>query len=153
VTGKPDAGIRVTFGDRTYDVGEWVWSGTYDHSSLDRSHDVALLHLTAPVDGIDPMPLSYDVPPSSEWFTIIGFGSVSGDSHSSTRTKHRASAWVSMRSDAWFEARGGSQASTCYGDSGGPAIDSAGRVFGVSSLVNSGCAGIFWYSAPSSKTR
>jgi hypothetical protein len=113
--------------------------------------DIALIILDneAP-PGAVPIPPRLDVSPvDHEPFSTVGYGLTSLNDPSSDGTRQRASgSAVRCRGEECVALSGGSirssewasvDAPICSGDSGGPALDEHGRVFGVASRGDTNC--------------
>ncbi len=82
------------------------------------------------------MRMTGDLPAPATWFTAVGFGNDAFAGQPGT--KRKVAAWVSRTADRYFRAKarsstetGAGPATACSGDSGSPAIDTEGRIFGV----------------------
>jgi hypothetical protein len=108
--------------------------------------DIALLRLAAPIS-VSPLRPRLDLAPvPQEVFTASGYGSVSGAGNGSGTRRMRAGLTVEhvgraivrgvtvLEEREWLANTG-----TCRGDSGGPAIDGFGEVFGVLSRGGPSC--------------
>ena len=145
VTGKDGLEIKARFKGKNYSGDAWMLSATYEpHAPLDRSFDWAIIHLSEPVTDVEWMRMTTDVPEPATWFTAVGFGKDAFDGQSGT--KRKVGAWISRTNDHYVDAKarsstheGAGPATACFGDSGSPAIDSEGRVFGVLSRVPHEC--------------
>jgi hypothetical protein len=114
-------------------------------------YDLALIILEAPLPGYDQLiePRLGQAPLEHETFSTVGFGLTKVGDPASDGTRQRADGSVvrcsgedcvtlsdgAIRSSEWASV----DAPICSGDSGGPALDSAGRVFGVASRGDTGC--------------
>jgi trypsin len=111
--------------------------------------DIALIILESDVP-VAPIAPRIEVAPSDrESFSTVGYGLTSVDDPSSDGTRQRADgSAVRCSGDECVELSGGSiqssewasvDAPICSGDSGGPALDEQGRVFGVASRGDPDC--------------
>jgi hypothetical protein len=102
--------------------------------------DMAVIELSKPMTGICPIiPRVDSAVASSEGYTAVGFG-ITSPSGSAAGTRYKVTG-LSVQcasscgggTSSTMEWIGGSSAAkgTCEGDSGGPALDSAGRVIGT----------------------
>lgn len=112
--------------------------------------DIALVILETPIFDIAPItPRVHDETSLGESFSTIGYGLTDPDDPYSDGTRQRANGSAvrcsgedcvqlsdgAIRSSEWASV----DAPICSGDSGGPAIDARGRVFGVASRGDSDC--------------
>ncbi|MFK4148379.1 S1 family peptidase [Streptomyces sp. NPDC004065] len=103
--------------------------------------DVVLAQLTKPVNGVTPLPVTGSAPAAGEEVQAAGFGR--------TRTEwvpgevHAAAFTVQNTATTSLDIAGKSDgAAVCKGDTGGPVLNTAGAVVGVSSLSwQGGCLG------------
>ncbi|MGZ3420177.1 MAG: S1 family peptidase [Polyangiales bacterium] len=104
--------------------------------------DIALLELDRPISGIEPMRLARDISPQKgERIVAVGFGLT--HSTSGTAGVRRLRMGVPITAVTDHELTVGE--STCFGDSGGPAIDEqTGEILGVLSRGGGGCEGQVW---------
>ncbi|AUX47254.1 peptidase [Sorangium cellulosum] len=111
--------------------------------------DVALVVLSSPVRGSEVTPLAprFDRPPEvSEVYSAVGFGDTEGRARNGGARRRRDGLRVecvgygcgSQERVTGSEWRG--ESGICSGDSGGPALDAAGRIIGVTSRGPSGCS-------------
>ncbi|MFT3771971.1 MAG: trypsin-like serine protease [Minicystis sp.] len=108
--------------------------------------DVSLLRLSAPIEGATPIEPRLDLGPiAGETFTATGYGATKGGTITGIGTRHaRAAVPVTSVGKTitdegivrTVEADWTSGDGPCAGDSGSPAIDAAGRSFGVMSRGN-----------------
>jgi trypsin len=107
--------------------------------------DVALVTLQEPVDGVKPLEPSLEAPcEPAEVYTAIGYGATDGGDDGAGRRRRRDGLEVvcvggdcstsNVTGHEWQGDHG-----ICAGDSGSPAIDGRGRVFGITSRGPSGC--------------
>jgi len=113
--------------------------------------DIALIILERPVpSSVAPIaPRIASAPIDREPFSTIGYGLTSVEDPASDGTRQRADgSAVRCSGDECVSLSGGSikssewasmNAPICSGDSGGPALDEEGRVFGVASRGDPGC--------------
>lgn len=97
-------------------------------------HDWALIELDRDVVGVTPLPLGSLA--NVGVVRGVGFGKL-GDHASAGKKMTRGSVPVLARSTAEFEVG----VLSCNGDSGGPALDSTGRVVGIVSRGGPNCSG------------
>lgn len=111
--------------------------------------DIALVVLRSPVRNSEATPLAprLDQPPElGEVYSAVGFGDTEGGGRDGGRRRRRDGLAVecvgyscgAQQRVAGSEWRG--ETGICSGDSGGPALDQAGRVIGVTSRGPIGCA-------------
>lgn len=117
-------------------------------------NDLAALLLEENLDGVAPLPMRLNSPPTAgEGYSAVGYG------HATTNPSSRAGVRLHLP-DLTVECVGeacghavsarefrGSEG-VCSGDSGGPAIDAAGRVLGIASRSESGCGASVYTSLP-----
>jgi MYXO-CTERM domain-containing protein len=110
--------------------------------------DIALLRLSASITDVEPLEPRLDQPPLElEHFTAVGYGNTSDDGRGSGTRRFReeltteligpyyaAGHFLVISEKEWSGDEG-----ICSGDSGGPALDLAGQVFGVVSRGAPGC--------------
>jgi hypothetical protein len=111
--------------------------------------DIALIILERDMSVAPIAPRIEVAPVDRESFSTVGYGLTSVDDPSSDGTRQRAEgSAVRCSGDECVELSGGSiqssewasvDAPICSGDSGGPALDDEGRVFGVASRGDSDC--------------
>ncbi len=112
--------------------------------------DIALIILERPIEGISPIePRVAGAPSVSEHFSTVGYGLTDPDDPNSDGARRRRSGsqvrcihdeCVKLSKGAIFESEWASvDAPICSGDSGGPALDAEGRVFGVASRGDVDC--------------
>jgi secreted trypsin-like serine protease len=87
------------------------------------ANDIALVHLQGPVDGVTPIPYNTaDLGPyEGQALLHIGFGAVEGVQESGKGVKRSTSISISKLYSELFESAYNGT-STCFGDSGGPAL-------------------------------
>lgn len=125
---------------KTYRVDKLVPHPKYN--SYTTENDIALVHLSEPVEGVDPMVYQYDTLVASQVkgkpILYVGFGVTDGVSQQGAGVKR--SVYVTMKSMAdksymSFSANSG----VCFGDSGGPGLwekeDGTLSIIGVNSTV------------------
>jgi len=153
----PPDGFRVTTGDVAFLATKYV--GEVIGVPGDDAHlcgqDVALLVLLEAVPGDEASPLvpRVDSPiAKGEVYSAVGFGAID-DMATAAGTRRRldglhvscvgeACATTSIRPAEWIGDHG-----VCSGDSGGPALDVAGRVVGVTSRGAQDCGAPVYGSA------
>jgi hypothetical protein len=109
--------------------------------------DLALLRLADQVTAAEAAPIAprLEPPPApGEIYAAVGFGAVDDNGTGSGQRRRRdglAVACVGAACASAFlgDAEWRGEAGTCIGDSGGPALDGAGRVVGVVSRGSFGC--------------
>lgn len=113
--------------------------------------DIALIILerAAPPEAVPIAPRLAVAPSAREPFSTVGYGLTSVDDPRSDGTRQRADgsvvrcsgeACVSLSGGSIFDSEWASvDAPICSGDSGGPALDEQGRVFGVASRGDPDC--------------
>jgi trypsin len=111
--------------------------------------DIALIILEHEMPVLPIAPRIEVAPSDRESFSTVGYGLTSVDDPSSDGTRQRADgSAVRCSGDECVELSGGSirssewasvDAPICSGDSGGPALDDHGRVFGVASRGDPDC--------------
>lgn len=140
-------GEAVAHSRAAIEIDDWVPHPDWRAGAFD--HDVALFHLAEPAP-FEPLPIAAD-DLEVDWVGIdldfVGWGDT--DDESSNDGRKRALALeVHSQEGAFLRARGPNDANLCFGDSGGPAIDSAVQppvVVGVAAFVyqddgSAGCA-------------
>ena len=121
-----------------------------DYNSRDLAYDVGLVHLTRPVDEIEPMKantLDMDNSWEDEVVTFVGYGST-GDDQRGSGVKRMAEIAIYNVTNLVFYAYD-TKSNLCQGDSGGAGllqIDGEWNVIGVNSFVyavqgSGGCDG------------
>ncbi|KYF89456.1 peptidase [Sorangium cellulosum] len=111
--------------------------------------DLALVVLASPVPSSDVTPLAprLDRPPEeSEVYSAVGFGDTEGRARDGGARRRRDGLRVecvgygcgTQQRVTGSEWRG--ESGICSGDSGGPALDGAGRIIGVTSRGPAGCS-------------
>jgi MYXO-CTERM domain-containing protein len=147
----PPERIHVTFNDS-------MWGGDTDWTSVVQvlpipgdpsvcGRDVALLRIRTPLHGVAaPLTPRLDEEATpGETYSAIGFGASGQDANDAGRRRRRdlleivcvgqsCGAAAHVEGPEWRGDHG-----ICNGDSGGPAIDTAGRVIGVTSRGPVGC--------------
>lgn len=105
--------------------------------------DIAVLELDRKIEGIQPLRIAHDVSPRQGGHIVaVGFGRTGTTSKSSAGAR-RLRMGVPIESVTQTEITVGE--STCFGDSGGPAIDEdTGEILGVLSRGGGGCSGQVW---------
>jgi hypothetical protein len=147
------AQVYVTLGDSMW-TGDTPWIAAQEvlrpaDGNAVCGRDIALVVLGSPVRGSEATPFAprLDRPPEAgEVYSAIGFGDTEGGERDGGKRRRRDGLVIECvgygcgagQRIAGSEWRG--ETGSCSGDSGGPALDEAGRVIGVTSRGPTGCA-------------
>lgn len=101
--------------------------------------DIAILVLDEPVEGIEPRAIRSEVVSSSDPLTAVGWG-VTEFGTVPTRRRKRTGVSVLPNTGVVGVSELRSSAAICFGDSGGPLFDAAGKVVAVASRIERDCA-------------
>lgn len=136
-TAIPLAELRVMVTHNAFDAIEQevgvaalrTTPGDFTPADYDAGRDAAVLLLDADITGVAPLELARHTPRVGDALTLVGFGSTAD---AGGGRKFRGEAIVTALFLDLFETAG--PAWTCVGDSGGPALDGAGRIAGITSF-------------------
>ncbi len=110
------------------------------YNSGDGGDDIALMHLTRPVEGVKPIPhntIPFDKSMLGKKILYVGFGANNGIQQSGAGVK-RSGSMTMYTYDKGTYVSWYADAGVCFGDSGGPGLyagDEEYRVIGVNSSV------------------
>jgi secreted trypsin-like serine protease len=110
--------------------------GPYRDGDGANGGDLALLSLASDV-GLPPLEIAASAPTAGQAIRIVGFGYTEAGAGGLLGTRHEGSASIVAVASGTFTSEGAQW--TCTGDSGGPAIDTSGRVLGVTSIGPRNC--------------
>jgi secreted trypsin-like serine protease len=117
---------------------------SFDPNNIQAGFDTGVLVLDlSSVQGTLPAPLAWQSATddaayaAGTTFTAVGYGITSGGG-SDSGTKRKVTLTISQEFSNGFEY-GSATANTCNGDSGGPAINGAGKVIGTTSFGDQNC--------------
>lgn len=146
-TATPVTRMRVLVGDDTtrpsgielvVDVSEvWTTPGVYTSDDLSSGQDIAVIRTTEALSDVPIREIARGRARPGAAIEIVGFGRTVAGGGGSGR-KFSGDTTIARVFRNLFQTSG--MARTCSGDSGGPAIDAAGRVLGVTSFgVDEAC--------------
>ena len=123
-------------------VAKYDFHPDWDINNLEGGHDVGVVLLAEPADGIQPMPINHEslAGHEGEQVHLVGWGRTNGDGEDFGIKRDVMSSLEG--SDDLVMQYGSATANTCQGDSGGPNFMTIGGVeviAGITSYGNVGC--------------
>jgi V8-like Glu-specific endopeptidase len=123
-------------------VTSYAFHPDWDINNLEGGHDVGMVLLEQPADGIEPMLINHQPLDGhiGEQVHLVGWGRTNGDGEDFGIKREAMSALAGT--DDLVMQYGSATANTCQGDSGGPnfmTIDGVEVIAGITSYGNVGC--------------